>query len=127
MKSLQALSGGDLGNSYTTSKVAGERITADMLDSVSQILLPCKLMTVWLTKNHTLYIWSLQLSQESYPLCMQMLHNHLKTKHHLKHDGRMQYGLFLKGIGVSLEESMKFWRLQFAKGGVDNDKVYNQH
>lgn len=54
---------------------------------------------------------------------MQMLHNHLKVKHHLKHDGRMQYGLFLKGIGVSLDESMKFWRMQFGKGGVDSEKV----
>lgn len=65
----------------------------------------------------------MQLSLQSYPLCMQAVHNHLKTKHHLKHDGRMQYGLFLKGMGVSLEESLKFWRLQFMKGGVDGEKV----
>ena len=54
---------------------------------------------------------------------MLSLHTHLRTKHHLKHDGRMQYGLFLKGIGVSLEESLKFWRTQFGKGLVDGDKV----
>lgn len=64
-----------------------------------------------------------QLSTQSYPLCMQVVHNHLKVKHHLKHDGRMQYGLFLKGMGVSLEESLKFWRMQFMKGGVDGEKV----
>ena len=54
---------------------------------------------------------------------MQTLHNHIRSKHHAKHTGRMQYGLFLKGIGVSLEESLKFWRTEFCKGGMDTDKV----
>lgn len=35
MRQLKALSGGDLGNAYSSASVAkGERITADMLDSV---------------------------------------------------------------------------------------------
>jgi len=28
----------------------------------------------------------------------------------------MQYGLFLKGIGLTLEEALKFWRQEFSKG-----------
>lgn len=48
-----------------------------------------------------------QLSKKSFPLCMRQCHETLRTKHHLKHFGRLQYGLFLKGIGVSLEDSMK--------------------
>ena len=47
----------------------------------------------------------------------------------MKHFGRMQYGLFLKGIGLPLEEALIFWRKafgkmtddQFQKGGY----VYN--
>lgn len=56
-----------------------------------------------------------QLSKKSYPLCMRLLHENLKTTHHLKHGGRMQYGLFLKGMGVTLEDSMRFWRQEFTK------------
>ena len=34
----------------------------------------------------------------------------------------MQYGLFIKGIGVTLEHSLKFWRDEFTKA-LDADKV----
>ena len=56
---------------------------------------------------------------------MSSLHGHLTTDHHLKHGGRMQYGLFLKGIGMSLEDSMKFWRSQFLHK-MDGEKVTNK-
>uniref|UniRef100_A0A7S1PGK7 DNA primase large subunit C-terminal domain-containing protein n=1 Tax=Percolomonas cosmopolitus TaxID=63605 RepID=A0A7S1PGK7_9EUKA len=49
------------------------------------------------------------LRNESYPLCMRVLHNKLRQTHHLKHFGRMQYGLFLKGIGLSLQNALVFW------------------
>lgn len=48
-----------------------------------------------------------QLSKKSFPLCMRQCHEHLRSKHHLKHHGRLQYGLFLKGIGVTLEDSLR--------------------
>lgn len=63
-----------------------------------------------------------QLSKDSYPLCMQNLHQNLRQYHHLKHWGRQQYGLFLKGIGLSLEEALKFWRMEFTRI-MDGDKV----
>ena len=63
-----------------------------------------------------------QLSKKSFPLCMQQLHQGLRAAHHLKHWGRMQYGLFLKAIGLSLDEAMKFWRTEFIKT-IDADKV----
>jgi DNA primase large subunit len=54
------------------------------------------------------------LAKEAFPLCMQILHNQLTKESHLKHWGRLQYGLFLKGIGLSLEESLNFWKKKFA-------------
>ena len=55
-------------------------------------------------------------------MCMQELHQSLREHHHLRHWGRQQYGLFLKGIGLSLEEALKFWRSEFTKL-MDGDKV----
>lgn len=48
-----------------------------------------------------------QLSKKSFPPCMRHCHETLRTKHHLKHFGRLQYGLFLKSIGVTLENALR--------------------
>ncbi|KAM4693878.1 DNA primase large subunit [Discoglossus pictus] len=67
------------------------------------------------------------LASKSFPLCMRQLHKSLRDNHHLRHGGRMQYGLFLKGIGLTLEQALQFWKLEFIKGKVDSekfDKVY---
>jgi DNA primase large subunit len=53
---------------------------------------------------------------------MSHLHTSMRQNHHLRHGGRQQYGLFLKGIGLSLEEAIKFWRSEFTKL-IDVDKV----
>lgn len=47
------------------------------------------------------------LSTKYFPLCARMCHETLRARHHLKYFGRNQYQLFLKGIGVSLEDSLK--------------------
>ncbi|KAL8282597.1 hypothetical protein RB601_008466 [Gaeumannomyces tritici] len=56
-----------------------------------------------------------KLATEHFPLCMQHLHRSLRRDAHLKHFGRLQYTLFLKGIGLSLEECLLFWRSSFHK------------
>nr|CAD7568991.1 unnamed protein product [Timema californicum] len=66
------------------------------------------------------------LSRKSFPLCMRQLHEHIRAHHHLKHGGRQQYGLFLKGIGVSLEDALRFWREEFTKL-MDLDKFEKQY
>ncbi|XP_069462279.1 DNA primase large subunit isoform X1 [Ambystoma mexicanum] len=62
------------------------------------------------------------LSSTSFPLCMRQLHKALRDTHHLRHGGRMQYGLFLKGIGLTLDQALQFWKLEFMKGKVDAEK-----
>jgi DNA primase large subunit len=57
---------------------------------------------------------------------MRHLHESLKQNHHLKHYGRLQYNLFLKGIGLPVDESLKFFRGEFSKGAIPVDKVLCQ-
>ncbi|RCH81500.1 hypothetical protein CU098_004655 [Rhizopus stolonifer] len=48
------------------------------------------------------------------PLCMRHLNDSLQKEKHMKHEGRLQFGLFLKGIGLSVEEALIFWRRAFS-------------
>jgi DNA primase large subunit len=50
---------------------------------------------------------------QHFPLCMSNLHTTLRSNAHLKHYGRLQYTLFLKGMGMSLEDCLIFWRRSF--------------
>ncbi|BDA49539.1 DNA primase large subunit [Coccomyxa sp. Obi] len=69
------------------------------------------------------------LAKQSFPLCMQNMYNRLHSDAHLKHWGRMQLGLFLKGIGLPLEGALKFWRAEFAPKTTaekfDKEYAYN--
>lgn len=68
-----------IGSEWGTSENTGDGIRAEMVD---------------------------ELAQKHFPMCMRNLHENLKRDHHLKHFGRLQYGLFLKVGSFSLEE---FW------------------
>jgi len=37
-----------------------------------------------------------ELARKHFPMCMRNLHDNLRRDRHLKHFGRLQYGLFLK-------------------------------
>eukprot|EP01084_Bolivina_argentea_P187162 322457_1 len=67
-----------------------------------------------------------KLNNKHYPLCMQSSAEHLNIDGHLKHGGRMQLGLFLKGIGLSLPESLIYWRKSLKSIGYNTfDKQYS--
>ena len=63
----------------------------------------------------------------SAPLCMRSSYGVLRDRHHLKHPARLQFGLFLKGIGVSMEHALAFWRAEFAKGGTTGEEFEKRH
>ncbi|EKM55552.1 uncharacterized protein PHACADRAFT_173695 [Phanerochaete carnosa HHB-10118-sp] len=84
--------------SSTTSSATGDEITADMVD---------------------------ELSRRHFPMCMRHLHDTLKRDKHLKHFGRLQYGLFLKVLGLSIEEALAFWRRSFS--GMTDDKFNKEY
>ncbi|KAF8894535.1 eukaryotic and archaeal DNA primase, large subunit-domain-containing protein [Infundibulicybe gibba] len=65
------------------------------------------------------------LARKHFPLCMRNLHESLRRDHHLKHFGRLQYGLFLKVLGLSIEEAVAFWRKSFSK--ITDDKFNKEY
>ncbi|KAL3501002.1 hypothetical protein ACH5RR_035451 [Cinchona calisaya] len=56
-----------------------------------------------------------QVPMSSFPLCMRHLFEKLREDHHLKHGRRMQLGLFLKGIGLKLDDALAFWKEKFSR------------
>ena len=61
------------------------------------------------------------LAAKNFPLCMSEMHLHLRKHHHLMHYGRIQYGLFLKGVGVKVKDAVQFFRSEFTK--LNNNKL----
>ena len=55
------------------------------------------------------------LSEKCFPLCMTLIERHLDKFSHLNHYGRLQYSLFLKGAGLPLQESLKFFQKKYEK------------
>ncbi|PVG00189.1 DNA primase, large subunit [Serendipita vermifera] len=88
-----------ISSEYSSAPASGEAVTADMIDD---------------------------LARKHFPMCMRTLHNNLKKDHHLKHQARLQYGLFLKVLGLSIEEAIAFWRKAFS-GKVTDEKFTKEY
>lgn len=73
----------------------------------------------------SIHAGSIDALSEHFPLCMRNLHRELRNNSHLKHYGRLQYTLFLKGIGLSLQECIVFWRKAFKL--ITDGKSCNSH
>lgn len=55
-----------------------------------------------------------------FPPCMLNLHYNLRKKHRLSHSQRFYYSLFLKDIGMPVEESIDFWRAEYRQSPSGN-------
>jgi DNA primase large subunit len=64
------------------------------------------------------------IARKHFPACMRNLYDRLKRDHHLKHFGRLQLGLFLKGIGLPLDEAIVLWRRMY--GATMSDDKFNK-
>ena len=62
----------------------------------------------------------------SFPPCMRNMYETLKRNHKLKHLGRLHFGLFVKGIGLTMDESLKFWRTEMLKA-ITSDEFDKQY
>ena len=54
-------------------------------------------------------------SERCFPLCMNLIERHINQYSHLTHFGRLQYTLFLKGAGLSVDEALKFFQKKYEK------------
>ncbi|KAN0061169.1 DNA primase subunit pri2 [Thecaphora frezii] len=59
------------------------------------------------------------------PLCMRHLHATLSETGHLRHYGRLQFNLFLKELGLPIDEALLFWRRSFRN--MSDDKFNKEH
>jgi DNA primase large subunit len=70
-----------------------------------------------------------RLAEVHFPLCMKRTDDHLRKERHLKHHGRWAFGLFLKGIGLSMEESLSLFgsllTLKASKDFLKSSYAYN--
>ena len=55
------------------------------------------------------------VSERCFPLCMNLIERHINQYSHLMHFGRLQYTLFLKGAGLPVEETLKFYQKKYEK------------
>ncbi|KAK5574407.1 hypothetical protein RB653_009682 [Dictyostelium firmibasis] len=66
------------------------------------------------------------LSKTSFPMCMKVMYDTLIETSKLKYEGRLEFGTFLKGIGLPYDEAANFWRMAFSKrvSNTEFDKEY---
>lgn len=57
------------------------------------------------------------------PMCMRNMQEELNKNHKLKHYGRLEYNLFLKEMGLPIEEALVFWRKMFS---TTSDDTFNK-
>lgn len=62
------------------------------------------------------------LAAKNFPLCAKRLERTMRTEHHLKYQSRLQYMLFLKGLGLSMENCLKYFESEFAKKGTTSEE-----
>jgi len=54
-------------------------------------------------------------AEKCFPLCMTLIERHLNKYSHLNHYGRLQFSLFLKGAGLPVQETLKFFQKKYEK------------
>ena len=54
-------------------------------------------------------------AKTSFPPCMRNIYEVFTEMHHIKHGARLQFCLFLKGLGLSIEDVRTYFRQEFCK------------
>lgn len=65
------------------------------------------------TNTNILLSREIDSTSEYFPPCMLNLHQSLRKSHRLSHAQRFHYSLFLKDIGLPVEQAIDFWRAEY--------------
>lgn len=68
-----------------------------------------------LSANQQLNAFNVDKLVGNMPLCMRQLHSGMVKDKKLRHWGRLQYGLFLKGAGLSMDDALAFFQRHFSQ------------
>lgn len=74
-------------------------------------------ITFWKNMDKQISLEELNLNKILLPPCMLLSLNSLFTNHRLAHDPRYRLTLFLKDIGVSLDQTLKIFQQEYSKCG----------
>lgn len=80
----------------------------DLLVKIKSEFFPCVIKS-----SKTLLSREINSVSKWFPPCMLNLHQNLRNKHRLSHTQRFHYSLFLKDIGLPIEEAITFWQLEY--------------
>lgn len=65
-------------------------------------------------KTNILLSKNVDVTSTYFPPCMLNLHQNLRRRHRLTHSQRFYYSLFLKDIGMPVEEALEFWKAEYS-------------
>lgn len=71
--------------------------------------------TTYNTSRDGVKLKDLETIKECFPPCQSYLYNNLMANHRLSHNARFHFSLFLKDIGMPIEESVELWRREYSK------------
>jgi len=73
-----------------------------------------------------LRIKDLKIARNFFPPCMRVMEKQLRADSHLKHNGRLIYGKFLKACGMTCEDQIIYYRRHFTKK-MSNEKFNKEY
>lgn len=71
--------------------------------------------------NGSLTLERLDEYSQYFPPCMRAIHHTLRTRHRLCHHPRVQYTLYLKDIGLPIEDFLKLLQMEYSRPAVQTD------
>ncbi|KAI5730115.1 hypothetical protein M8J76_010244 [Diaphorina citri] len=107
-----------ISNPYTSNYIQDDLRVILLFKEIKYTYIRFRSLDSFVENDHSLeQIKFDQVDKESeyFPPCISNVHKILKKIHRLKHNDRFYYSLFLKSIGMSLNESILFWKEEYSK------------